>query len=109
LRIVTGYLTGDDLPFPDRVHLSVLLATFELELFNLIERRTWFGRAKISSWPTTRDLGNAPEPGNSPSDSSTATACSAKPNSPADQPYGPSAPFSGSDTDRRSGTVRPSA
>jgi DNA-binding PadR family transcriptional regulator len=60
LRIVTGYLTGDDLPFPERVHLSVLLATFELELFDLIERWTRFARVEINSWPTTRDLGMTP-------------------------------------------------
>jgi DNA-binding PadR family transcriptional regulator len=60
LRIVTGYLTGDDLPFPDRVHLSVLLATFELELFTLIERWAQFARTEISQWTTTRDLGMTP-------------------------------------------------
>jgi DNA-binding PadR family transcriptional regulator len=60
LRIVTGYLTGDDIPFPARLHLSVLLASFELELFTLVERWTRFARAEISTWPTTRDLGMTP-------------------------------------------------
>jgi DNA-binding PadR family transcriptional regulator len=60
LGIVTGYLTGEDLPFPDRAHLSVLLATFELELFTLVERWAQFARAEISAWPSTRDLGMTP-------------------------------------------------
>ena len=38
LDIIDGYVDGDNIPFPERLHLSVLLATFELELFAMIER-----------------------------------------------------------------------
>lgn len=56
LRINAGYLEGQH-PFPDRVHVSVLFATFQLELFDLIVRWTAFAKAEIDQWPSTEGLG----------------------------------------------------
>lgn len=56
LEVMSGYLEGDH-PFPGRTHLSVLFATFQLELFGLIERWVDFALQEISGWPTTKDLG----------------------------------------------------
>jgi len=55
-RINVGYLDGEH-PFPDRTHLSVLFATFQLELFDLIVRWVDFAKAEIATWPTTEGLG----------------------------------------------------
>lgn len=54
--INTGYLDGGH-PFPDRTHLSVLFATFQLELFDLIVRWVDFAKAEIATWPDTAGLG----------------------------------------------------
>lgn len=54
--INTGYLTGEH-PFPQRTHLSVLFATFQLELFDLIVKWVDFAKAEIETWPTTEGLG----------------------------------------------------
>ena len=59
LRIVDGYGRGDDVPFPQRLHLSVLLATFQLELFTLIERWADFALDEISQWSDTGEPGPA--------------------------------------------------
>ena len=59
LSIIDGYATGDDVPFPDRLHLSVLLASFELELFTMIERWADFAIDEVSRWSDT----NQPGPG----------------------------------------------
>ena len=56
LEINAGYLEGQH-PFPERVHVSVLFATFQLELFDLITRWTEFAKAELEAWPTTEDLG----------------------------------------------------
>ncbi len=56
VTINTGYLDGAH-PFPDRTHLSVLFATFQLELFDLILRWVEFAKAEIETWPTTEGLG----------------------------------------------------
>ena len=56
LTINAGYLEGRH-PFPDRVHVSVLFATFQLELFDLIARWAEFAKAEIDGWPTTEGLG----------------------------------------------------
>jgi len=56
LELMAGYLRGEH-PFPQRTHLSVLFATFQLELFSLIERWTDFAQQEIAHWPSTRDLG----------------------------------------------------
>ena len=56
LKINAGYLDGQH-PFPDRVHVSVLFATFQLELFDLIARWAEFAKAELATWPTTEGLG----------------------------------------------------
>lgn len=56
LAINASYLRGGH-PFPDRVHVSALFATFQLELADLIARWTDFARAEIEQWPTTEGLG----------------------------------------------------
>ncbi len=55
-EINAGYLDGQH-PFPERVHVSVLFATFQLELFDLIVRWVDFAKAEIATWPSTRGLG----------------------------------------------------
>jgi DNA-binding PadR family transcriptional regulator len=55
-EINVGYLDGRH-PFPERVHLSVLFATFQLELFDLIVRWVDFAKAEVAEWPTTSGLG----------------------------------------------------
>ena len=56
LDINAGYLEGEH-PFPDRVHVSVLFATFQLEFFDLIRRWSEFAKAEIADWPATDGLG----------------------------------------------------
>lgn len=55
-EINAGYLDGGH-PFPDRTHLSVLFATFQLELSGLIIRWVDFAKAEIATWPATGGLG----------------------------------------------------
>ncbi len=56
VTINSGYLDGQH-PFPQRTHLSVLFATFQLELFDLIVRWVDFAKTEIATWPTTEGLG----------------------------------------------------
>ncbi len=56
LEINASYL-DDRHPFPERVHVSVLFATFQLEFFDLIVRWAEFAKAEIERWPTTEGLG----------------------------------------------------
>jgi len=56
VTINTGYLDGLH-PFPQRTHLSVLFATFQLELFDLIVKWVDFAKEEIATWPTTDGLG----------------------------------------------------
>jgi len=56
VRIKASYLNGGH-PFPDRTHLSVLFATFQIEMFKGIERWIEFARTGIDQWPTTTNLG----------------------------------------------------
>ena len=56
VTINTGYLDGQH-PFPQRTHLSVLFATFQLELFDLIVKWVDFAKTEIATWPTTEGLG----------------------------------------------------
>ncbi len=56
VTINAGYLDGQH-PFPERTHLSVLFATFQLELFDLIVKWVDFAKAEIATWPTTEGLG----------------------------------------------------
>lgn len=51
-----GYLDGRH-PFPERTHLSVLFATFQLELCDLIIKWVDFAKTEIATWPTTEGLG----------------------------------------------------
>ena len=56
LELMNGYLRGEH-PFPQRTHLSVLFATFQLELFALIESWAEFATREIADWPSTKNLG----------------------------------------------------
>ncbi len=56
VELMASYLDGGH-PFPERTHLSVLFATFQIEIFKTIERWIDFARDEIEEWPTTRDLG----------------------------------------------------
>lgn len=56
VRLNSSYLDGGH-PFPERTHLSVLFATFQLEFFDLIVRWVEFAKAEIATWPTTGGLG----------------------------------------------------
>ncbi len=57
--LMASYLDGGH-PFPERTHLSVLFATFQIEMFKTIERWIEFARDEIGEWPTTQDLGMTP-------------------------------------------------
>ena len=54
--LMGSYLDGGH-PFPQRTHLSVLFATFQIEMFKSIERWIEFARDEIEEWPTTEGLG----------------------------------------------------
>jgi DNA-binding PadR family transcriptional regulator len=56
VELMASYLDGEH-PFPARTHLSVLFATFQIEMFKSIERWIDFARTEISQWPTTENLG----------------------------------------------------
>ncbi len=56
MELMASYLDGGH-PFPHRTHLSVLFATFQIELFRTIERWVEFARDEIDEWPTTEGLG----------------------------------------------------
>ena len=59
VSLMASYLEGSH-PFPDRTHLSVLFATFQVEIFKSIERWVEFAQAEIDDWPTTANLGMNP-------------------------------------------------
>ena len=56
VELMGSYLDGGH-PFPQRTHLSVLFATFQIDVFKAIERWIDFARSEIAEWPTTKDLG----------------------------------------------------
>jgi len=56
MELMASYLDGGH-PFPHRTHLSVLFATFQIEMFRTIERWIEFARAEIDQWPSTEGLG----------------------------------------------------
>ncbi len=56
VELMASYL-NDEHPFPERTHLSVLFATFQIEMFKGIERWIEFARDEVDQWPTTRHLG----------------------------------------------------
>jgi DNA-binding PadR family transcriptional regulator len=59
VELMASYLAGGH-PFPQRTHLSVLFATFQIEMFKTIERWIEFARDEIDEWATTKDLGMTP-------------------------------------------------
>ena len=59
VELMSSYLDGGH-PFPQRTHLSVLFATFQIDMFKTIERWIEFARVEIDEWPTTKDLGMTP-------------------------------------------------
>jgi len=59
VELMGSYLDGGH-PFPQRTHLSVLFATFQIEMFKTVERWIEFARDEIDEWPTTLDLGMTP-------------------------------------------------
>ena len=56
VELMASYLDGGH-PFPQRTHLSVLFATFQIEMFKTVERWIEFARDEIDGWPATHDLG----------------------------------------------------
>jgi len=56
VELMASYLDGGH-PFPQRTHLSVLFATFQIEMFKSIERWIAFAREEIAQWPSTKELG----------------------------------------------------
>lgn len=56
VELMGSYLDGGH-PFPERTHLSVLFATFQIEMFKAMERWIEFARGEIDDWPSTKDLG----------------------------------------------------
>lgn len=59
VELMGSYLNGGH-PFPERTHLSVLFATFQIEMFKTIEQWIEFARVEIDKWPATKDLGMTP-------------------------------------------------
>jgi PadR family transcriptional regulator AphA len=59
VELMGSYLDGGH-PFPQRTHLSVLFATFQIDVFKAMERWIEFARDEIDAWPSTRDLGMTP-------------------------------------------------
>ena len=59
VELMGSYLEGGH-PFPQRTHLSVLFATFQIDVFKAIERWIEFARGEIAEWPTTQNLGMTP-------------------------------------------------
>jgi DNA-binding PadR family transcriptional regulator len=56
VELMGSYLDGGH-PFPQRTGLSVLFATFQIEIFKTIDRWIDFARDEIDEWPATQDLG----------------------------------------------------
>lgn len=56
VELMASYLDGGH-PFPERTHLSVLFATFQIEMFKTFERWIDFAREEIEQWPETANLG----------------------------------------------------
>jgi len=56
VEVIGGYPEGQH-PFPERTHLSVLFATFQMELFDVIDRWSRFAQSEIEDWSSTKDIG----------------------------------------------------
>ena len=59
VELMGSYLDGGH-PFPQRTHLSVLFATFQIEMFKTMERWIEFARNEIDEWPSTQGIGMTP-------------------------------------------------
>jgi DNA-binding PadR family transcriptional regulator len=59
MAILEDYRAGKA-PFPDRLHLSVLYASLQADLYLLISAWARFAQREIDAWPTTRGLGLTP-------------------------------------------------
>jgi DNA-binding PadR family transcriptional regulator len=58
VALMASYLDDDEgHPFPHRVHLSVIFAVAQLEMFRAIERWVDFARQEMEAWPDTRGVG----------------------------------------------------
>ena len=55
-ELMASYFEGSH-PFPERTHLSVLFATFQIEVLQSIQRWIEFARTEIDQWPSTKGLG----------------------------------------------------
>ena len=56
IELMASYLDGGH-PFPERTHLSVLFATFQIDMFKAMESWIEFARDEVSVWPSTKNLG----------------------------------------------------
>lgn len=56
MQILAGYAEGTA-PFPDRLHLSVLFAAFQTDLYRLILDWARFAEREVRSWERTDGLG----------------------------------------------------
>lgn len=56
VELMASYLDAGH-PFPDRTHLSVLFATFQIQMLKSIEEWIGFARCEIDQWPATKNLG----------------------------------------------------
>jgi PadR family transcriptional regulator AphA len=56
-RLLRPYVTDESAPFPERRHITALVAAFVADYLLLIERWSEFARDEISRWPHTEGLG----------------------------------------------------
>lgn len=56
VAINSTYLEGGH-PFPERTHLSVLFATFQVEVFRLMQRWADFASDEVDNWPDIKLVG----------------------------------------------------
>lgn len=56
IEILRGYAAGEA-PFPERLHISVLVGLFNRDLLTLVQRWSTFARNEVENWPITTELG----------------------------------------------------
>jgi PadR family transcriptional regulator, regulatory protein AphA len=56
-RLLRPYVTDESGPFPERRHITALVAAFVADYLHLIERWSEFAREEVRRWPTTEGLG----------------------------------------------------
>lgn len=56
LEIVRGYARGEA-PFPERLHISVLVGAFARDVLQLVQRWMDFAAAEVQRWPATDGVG----------------------------------------------------